>query len=325
MSRPLYRWIGLLAVVGMLLLAWRLPAPTAWAATCSYTVRPGDTVESIADRYGVDAAEVASGVPRGGRLQPGQTLTIPDCHPAAPPGVTSVSIADYTADTLDDIPQAPPALPAPFSERMDVATVQIVVATPRGGRVGTGSVVGADGHTLLTAFHVVGNRYTGELFSPASIVVGPYMGYTLKATVVASDSTVDLAVLCVENRDGFGGFAALPLGDSDALNLGAPVYVFSYPVRREGGLARSTGTLMGMVRKTTTGERDDFLTDAQASPGSSGGVVVNSQGQLIGIVTTALTLEQAVQRPGRPALTQLTGFVPIHQADTILAQAGVGP
>ncbi|MFN8497472.1 MAG: trypsin-like peptidase domain-containing protein [Anaerolineae bacterium] len=322
MARSLYRWIGLLALVGMLLLGWRLTTPTAWAATCVYTVRPGDTVESIANRYGVDATEVEGVLPGSDRLQPGQTLTILDCPTPARAGVTSVTVADYTADTLDDIPAAPPALPASFSQRMDAATVQIIVTTPRGGRMGTGSVVGSDGHTILTAFHVVGNRFTGALFSPAKIVVGPYMDYTLNATVVAADPTIDLAVLRVENRDGFRGFAALPRGDSDAVDLGAPVYIFSYPARREGGLARSAGTLMGMLRKTTTGERDNFLTDAQASPGSSGGVVVNNQGQLIGIVTEALTLEQAVQRPGLPTITQLTGFVPIHQADAILTQAG---
>ncbi|MFN8473432.1 MAG: trypsin-like peptidase domain-containing protein [Anaerolineae bacterium] len=324
MFRPSYRWTGLFALIGLLLLAWRLTVPTAWASTCSYTVRPGDTVQSIAKRYGVDATTVARVVPNGARLQAGQTITIPDCDPATRPGVTSVTIADYTADTLDDVPGAPAELPAGLSDRMDAATVQIVVTTPRGGRLGTGSVVGSDGHTVLTAFHVIGNRYTGALFTPARIAVGPYMGYTLNATVVSADPTIDLAVLRVENREGFGGFAYLPMGDSDAIDLGAPVYIFSYPARREGGLARSTGTLMGMVRKTATDERENFLTDAQASPGSSGGVVVNGQGQLIGIVTTGLTLDEAVPRPGLPPITQLTGFVPIRQAKGILTLAGVG-
>lgn len=323
MSRSLYRWIGLLALVGMLLIGWRLTTDTAWAATCSYTVRPGDTVQSIASQYGVDETTVARVIPSNRRLQPGETLTIPDCSAGSRPGVTSISVADYTADTLDDIPAAPSALPTAFNKHMDGATVQILVSTPRGTRLGTGSVVGSDGHTVLTAYHVVGNRFTGDLFSPAKIVVGPYKDYTLSAKVVASDPNVDLAVLRVEERDDFGGFAYLPLGNSNAVDLGDPVYMFSYPARREGGLARTTGTLMGMLRKTASGEREDFLTDAQASPGSSGGVVVNSQGQLIGIVTTGLTLNQAVQRPDLPAITQLTGFVPINQAAGVLHDAGV--
>ncbi len=323
MSRPLYRVIGLLALVGMLLVGWRYTTNTAWAATCTYTVRPGDTVQSIASRYGVEVTTVASVAPSGGRLQPGATLTIPDCNGSSRAGVTSVAVADYTADTLDDIPASPAEMPATFSERMDGATIQIIVSTPRGARMGTGSVVGSDGHTVLTAYHVVGNKLTGELLSPAKIVVGPYKDYTLSAKVVAADPSVDLAVLRVEDREDFDGFAYLPLGDSNAVDLGVPVYMFSYPARREGGLARSTGTLIGMLRKTASGEREDFLTDAQASPGSSGGVVVNSQGQLIGIVTTGLTLDQAVQRPGLPAITQLTGFVPINLAAGVLTEAGV--
>ena len=268
MSRSLYRWTGLLVLVGMLVIGWRFTTNTAWAATCSYVVQPGDTVQSIASHYGVDANTVERMVPAGRRLQPGQTLTIPDCSNGQHDGVTSISVADYTADTLDNIPAAPAELPAAFSERMDGATVQIIVATPRGSRLGTGSVVGSDGHTILTAYHVVGNRFTGELLSPAKIVVGPYKDYTLSAKVVAGDPSVDLAVLRVEDRADFDGFAYLPLADSNAIDLGAPVYIFSYPARREGGLARSTGTLMGMLRKTASGEREDFLTDAQASPGS---------------------------------------------------------
>ena len=208
-----------------------------------------------------------------------------------------------------------------MSKRVDESTVQLVVLTPNTIAIGTGTVVGADGRTILTAFHVVGNNDTGKINSPMIIAVGPYLDYTLRAKVIATDAENDLAVLRVEDKEGFNGFTHLALTNSDATRLGEPLYVYSYPGRREGGLARSTGDLV-MVLSDKGGARLTLFTEAQASPGSSGGVVVNGQGDVVGIISLGVKLVHGIDRPGLPTITQLTGFVPINLARPLLTQAG---
>ena len=77
-----------------------------------------------------------------------------------------------------------------------------------------------------------------------------------------------------------------------------------------------------MALANTGGSRLTLFTEAQASPGSSGGVVVNAQGDVVGIITLGVKLVHGIDRPGLPTITQLTGFVPINLAKPLLAQVG---
>ncbi len=247
--------------------------------------------------------------------------------PAQSPVVTSdadtetITEGNYKVTAVRRLSPPPAQLTGDVSKRVDEATVQLVVLTPNTIAIGTGTVVGADGRTILTAFHVVGDNDTGKINSPMVIAVGPYLDYTLRAKVVAADAENDLALLHVEDKQGFNGFTHLALTDSDATQLGQPLYVYSYPGRREGGLARSTGGLV-MALANTGGSRLTLFTEAQASPGSSGGVVVNAQGDVVGIITLGVKLVHGIDRPGLPTITQLTGFVPINLAKPLLAQVG---
>jgi S1-C subfamily serine protease len=233
----------------------------------------------------------------------------------------TVTLGDLEVAVARDLTRAPTELAAELARRVDAATVQVVAFNRGGLAMGSGVVVGADGHTILTAFHLVGDLRSGDIRGAMNIRVGPWMDYALRGVVVAVDKDNDLAAIRLEPVAGFDGFAALPLADSRAHALGDPVFLFGYPGRREGGLARTRGRVLGIAR--TAGAPIAMVTDAEAMPGSSGGAVVNARGELLGIVVTGERLPRAVERSGMAALTQVSGFVPISVAAPMLDRAGL--
>ena len=258
---------------------------------------------------------------RGVESQPPAASAPPP--PPASGNSTSVTEGEYRVDILRALPMPSADLANPLEKRVNEATVQLVVLTRTDFGVATGTVVGGDGHTILTAFHVVGDPATGKTYDPLIIGVGPYLNYTLRATVVATDPDNDLAVIRITRRSDFGGFTFLPLANSDAVQLSDDTHVFSYPARREGGLGRSSGRLIAISTNVKENARRAFFTEAVASPGSSGGVVVNANGEVMGIISGGVRLPRGIDRPGLPTITQLTAFIPINLAKPLLRQAGV--
>lgn len=304
-------------------------------ADCVYVVKRGDTLSGIAQRYNTTVAALveANTIANPNLIHVGNRFVIPGCgagqaqpapsapRPAASPTAPSPSSSGTLVEALSRAPTAPATLDVTAEHAAKAATVQILVATPLSLNVGTGTVVGTDGRTVLTAFHLVGDTASGTAYPALEIRVGPYKGYSLHARLVASDPENDLAVLEVEQRPDFTGFAFLPLADSDAVRLGEPIYLLSYPVRPEGGVGISRGHLLAIVSDLKTRQREGFITNASASPGSSGGVAVNAQGEVLGIITRGFFPNQDMNNPDLPPISSLTGLVPINQAQPTLDKA----
>jgi S1-C subfamily serine protease len=105
---------------------------------------------------------------------------------------------------------------------------------------------------------------------------------TRPAEVVGLDDTTDLAVLKIPS----GGLVAAEWGDSNALEVGAPVWAVGNPF----GLDRSVsfGIVSAKNRRviSETNPYEDFLqTDAAVNPGNSGGPLVDAGGKIVGINT----------------------------------------
>jgi len=145
--------------------------------------------------------------------------------------------------------------------------------------IGTGLVINAAGQ-VLTANHVVSGA-TGITLTFAD-------GTTSTATVADSDPSTDTATLTPATLP--SPIVPAVVGSADTLAVGDPVVAIGNPL----GLAASTssGVVSGLGR-SAPGNDDVTLTgliqfDAAVNPGNSGGPLLNSRGQAVGIVVELL-------------------------------------
>ena len=137
--------------------------------------------------------------------------------------------------------------------------------------VGSGVIVNSDGY-ILTNHHVV----DGAL----EIKVELTDNRTFTAKLVGSDPPSDLAVLKVDAKD----LPTLSLGDSDKVRVGDFVLAVGNPLGI--GQTVTSGIVSAKSRATglSDGSFEDFLqTDAAINQGNSGGALVNTNGELIGV------------------------------------------
>jgi Do/DeqQ family serine protease len=143
--------------------------------------------------------------------------------------------------------------------------------------LGSGVIVSADGH-ILTNHHVVDGA--------EEIRVELNDNRTLAAKVIGSDPPSDLAVLKVDAHS----LPVLPLGDSDRILVGDIVLAVGNPLGV--GQTVTMGIISAKGRSTglSDGSFEDFLqTDAPINSGNSGGALVNTNGELVGINSQILS------------------------------------
>jgi serine protease Do len=148
---------------------------------------------------------------------------------------------------------------------------------PRGGGMGSGVIVTADGY-ILTNNHVV------EGADRVTVALQDRREFTAK--VVGTDPLTDVAVLKVEAKN----LPVLAISDSTKVQVGDLALAIGNPF----GLRQTvTMGIVGATGRTTgmhPGNYEDFIqTDAAINPGNSGGALVNTSGQLIGINTAIIS------------------------------------
>jgi S1-C subfamily serine protease len=119
-------------------------------------------------------------------------------------------------------------------------------------------------------------------------------GSTASAAVVGTSPGSDLAVL---RADGVSGLTAATFGDSDALEAGDTVLAVGSPLGLEGSV--TAGIVSALHRRVDLGDgqsgaaiTDAIQTDAPINPGNSGGPIVNTAGEVVGILTANASLGQ---------------------------------
>lgn len=139
--------------------------------------------------------------------------------------------------------------------------------------LGSGVIVGATG-IVVTNNHVIEGA--------SDIKVALADGREYESTVVLKDERVDLAVLKIKAD---AEFTALPLGDSDAVQVGDLVLAIGNPFGV--GQTVTSGIVSALARnQVRSGDFGFFIqTDASINPGNSGGGLINMNGELIGINT----------------------------------------
>jgi serine protease Do len=148
----------------------------------------------------------------------------------------------------------------------------------REGGLGSGVIVRPDGY-ILTNHHVVDGA--------EQVNVELTDGRSFKAKVVGSDQPSDLAVVKIDGTN----LQTLSLGDSDAVRIGDVVLAVGNPLGV--GQTVTMGIVSAKGRATARGGDaafEDFIqTDAPINEGNSGGALVSTGGQLIGINSQILT------------------------------------
>ena len=150
---------------------------------------------------------------------------------------------------------------------------------------GSGVIISEDGY-ILTNNHVISSSSNSsyyELGNATSIKVYLYNDETpYTATIVGKDEQSDLAVIKIEKD----GLTAAELGDSSTIQVGEWCMAIGNPLGMKSSV--TTGTISAVNREVT--EEDGQIlkviqTCAAINSGNSGGALVNSQGQVIGINT----------------------------------------
>ena len=215
---------------------------------------------------------------------------------AAPSNPASASTAAMTASTTSQVTITAEESSAVIHAVARTSPAVVVIQTsgtagPIGQTVagiGSGVIYRSDGY-VLTNNHVIAGA--------ASISVTLADGRSYPGTVVRADAASDLAVVKVAAS----GLPSAEIGSSAALKVGQLVIAIGDPLG-EFANSVSTGIVSGLDRQIETGgavtgaERLSGLiqTDAAVNSGNSGGPLVNSAGQVVGIVTATSSTAQGL-------------------------------
>ena len=155
-----------------------------------------------------------------------------------------------------------------IAEKALAATVYLEMQDSKGVPLGFGSGFFVGDNLIATNYHVIEGAARGS-----AKLVGQFSTYTIEGAT-ATDKTNDLAFLKVT----MSGINPLPLGNSSDVKIGETVYVAGNPQGLEGTFSNG---IISSRRDPYTKERLQMT--APISPGSSGGPVLNSKGEVIGV------------------------------------------
>jgi Do/DeqQ family serine protease len=149
-----------------------------------------------------------------------------------------------------------------------------------GSGAGSGVIVSSEGY-IVTNNHVIENA------SEIEVILNDNSKYSAK--VVGADPATDIAVLKIEGS----GFQPIPLGNSDDLKIGEWVLAVGNPFNLTSTVtagivsakARNINLLSERSGKEVVPIESFIQTDAAVNPGNSGGALVNTRGELVGINT----------------------------------------
>jgi Do/DeqQ family serine protease len=151
---------------------------------------------------------------------------------------------------------------------------------------GSGVLISEDGY-IVTNNHVVSDPDNGGVAEEITVTL--HNRKTYKAKLIGRDPSSDLAVLKIDGNK----FPFLIYGNSSNIQLGQWVLAIGYPLTLEttvtAGIVSATGRSININRRQSETPVESFIqTDAAVNQGNSGGALVNTNGELIGINSAIL-------------------------------------
>lgn len=176
---------------------------------------------------------------------------------------------------------------------------------------GTGIVMTSEGY-IITNAHVIYDNNTDTNYGKAtgvSVLMSDKTEY--EATIIGYDTDTDIAVLKIDAS----GLTSAEFGNSDDLQVGELVLAIGNPLGFELFGSVTSGIVSALNREININDKKMNLiqTDAAINSGNSGGPLINSYGQVIGINSAKMTSTYS------SASVEGLGFaIPITQAKTII-------
>lgn len=204
-------------------------------------------------------------------------------EPGTSPTATSTLLAE--AQSIEKIPYKSVVQ---IKVLVDVDGEEIV------GWTGSGTIISRDGLILTNAHVVLSDRFyqVKDLIVSLTVAQDSPPVDTYLASIVQANAALDIAVIKV--RSDLNGtpldyaslnLPAVPLGNSDTLQLGDRLTIIGYPGIGGETITLTQGEVSGFTAEETYGNRAFIKTSATIAGGNSGGLAVNENGELVGVPT----------------------------------------
>jgi S1-C subfamily serine protease len=227
---------------------------------------------------------------------------------------TSVSMATATSKTMLSTSQ--------IASRVDPGLVDVVstLGDQQATSAGTGIVLTSNGE-VLTNNHVIDGATSIKVTDIGN-------GRTYTAKVVGYDASHDVAVIQLQNAS---GLTVASLGNSSTVQTGDNVVALGNAGGKGGTPSVAAGTVTALNQSITASDEGSgnseqltglIETNANIQPGDSGGSLVNSYGQVIGMDTAASSATQLQSQSGQAA--EQAFAIPINEATSIAQQIEAG-
>ena len=182
--------------------------------------------------------------------------------------------------------------PTNFIESAAIATPAVVniraLMETGGGMWGGGALTGSSGSGVIMSpdGYIVTNHHVVEKSTDIKVTLADKRTY--KAKLVGSDPSTDIALLKIQE----GNLPFIVFGNSDSIHVGEWVLAVGNPFNLEStvtaGIVSAKGRNINILGGGASIE--SFIqTDAAVNPGNSGGALVNTVGELVGINTAIIT------------------------------------
>ena len=236
-------------------------------------------------------------------------FTLPTVTSAATSNDNSTNLINLTDYSNTAIAVAEKTLPSVVGITVTYQISSFFGGSSTGEATGSGIIVSKDGY-IVTNNHVINSdaSSTFTIAEATGITVNIYGdSESYEAKVIGTDVYTDLAVLKIEKND----LKPITIGDSNSVKVGEFVMAVGNPLGMEYSV---TSGIVSAINREIESEGSTFTaiqTDAAINSGNSGGALVNSKGELIGINTMKF------------AGTGIEGIgfaIPISSATTIIDQ-----